>query len=204
MMVLNSDSFQVLPDQKILKAADYACFVNATELVGRAKQEGDRILEQAKEVFESEKQRGLELGLNEGKERVAEIMLNTVGEAVNYFSSLETKMVQVVTHAMERIVGEMDQDELIVRIVRHALEVARNQKQVTLRITPSQVQAVQARVDELLVAFPSIRYIDLQGDARLKEGGCILETDMGIVEASIDVQLEAIRKSLLKTTESAA
>ena len=36
-------------------------------------------------------------------------------------------------------------------------------------------------------------------DSRLSDGGCILETDVGVVDASIDVQLQAIENSLSKS-----
>ena len=90
--------------------------------------------------------------------------------------------------------------KMILRVVKNSLEVARTQKQVTLRACPSQVDFLRSQLNEILAQFPSINFIDVTADPRLKPGGCILETEMGFVDASVEVQLEAIRKSLLKAT----
>lgn len=201
MVVLkNSDKLQLLPDQKVIKAADFSAFLEAEKLLSLAKEHAAGMLVKAKQDYEAEKKRGYDDGLAEGKEKIAEQMIETVSEAVNYFGGLEQKVAEIVTGALKRILGELDSNELILRVVNNALEVARTQKQVTLRVAPSQADFLREKLNEILANFPSINFIDITPDPRLKQGGCILETEMGFVDASVDVQLEAIRKSLLKAT----
>jgi type III secretion protein L len=200
MVVLKPTNLTLLPEQKVIKAADYAVVVEAEQIIAQAQAQAAALVAQAMADYEAEKKRGYEDGLAEGQERIAEKMLNTVTEAVNYFGSLERKVVEVVMQALRRIVGEMDSNEMILRVVKNSLEVARTQKQVTLRASPSQVDYLRSQLNEILAQFPSINYIDVTADSRLKPGGCILETEMGFVDASVEVQLEAIRKSLLKAT----
>lgn len=200
MVVLKPDKLTLLPEQKIIKAADYAVYVEAGEVVAQARAQSAALVAQALADYEAEKKRGYEDGFAQGQEKIAEKMIDTVTEAVNYFGKLEHKVVGVVTQALKRILGEFDANELILRVVTNALEVARTQKQVTLRVCPAQVDFLRGKLNEILANFPSINFIDVTPDARLKTGGCILETEMGFVDASIDVQLEAIRKSLVKAT----
>jgi type III secretion protein L len=49
--------------------------------------------------------------------------------------------------------------------------------------------------------YAGISFVDVAGDARLRAGGCILESELGIVDASIDVQLDALRRALAKAFE---
>jgi len=200
MLILKSDSIQLLPEQKVIKAADYAAYLYATQLIRQAEEEAAKIREKAMAAYEAEKRRGYEDGLNEGKEQMAEKMIDTVSEAVNYFSGLEQKVVDLLVQSLRRIVGEMDANDLMFRVVRNALEVARTQKQVVLRVCPVQVDPLRERLNEILALFPSINFIDITPDPRLREGGCILETEMGVVDASVEIQLEAIRRSLQKAT----
>lgn len=204
MLVLKADSLQLLPEQKVIKAADYAAYVEAQEIIQRARTEADALLAHATEAYEAEKRRGYEDGLMEGQEKIAEKMIDTISEAVNYLGGLEGKVVDIVVQALGRILGEIDKNELILRVVSNALEVARTQKQVTLRVAPAQADHLREKLNELLASFPSINFIDIASDPRLKIGGCILETEMGFVDASVDVQLGAIRKSLLKATARTA
>ncbi|MEZ9134252.1 FliH/SctL family protein, partial [Vibrio breoganii] len=40
--------------------------------------------------------------------------------------------------------------------------------------------------------------VEVIADARLKNGGCILETEVGIIDASIDGQLQALKQAITK------
>ncbi len=53
----------------------------------------------------------------------------------------------------------------------------------------------------MLKDFPEVGYLEVVGDARLDQGGCILETEIGIIDASLDSQLAALQAAL---TESVA
>ena len=99
--------------------------------------------------------------------------------------------------------GELDDETLILRIVKNALKVARNQKQVTVRVSPDQVAVVQENLGPILADFPATGFIDVTADSRIKTNGCIVESDVGVVDASIEVQLAAMKRSLMKNIKKA-
>ncbi len=186
-------SLAPFPAGRVIKAADYAATLEAQDILAAARAEAGRIVADAKATYESEKIRGREDGLAEGKEWAAEQMLETAARGADYLASLEERVVDVVVRSLRRIVGEMDDRERIVRVVRHALEVVRNQRQVILRVSPAEIDAVRARLHEILAGFPGVTNLEVTA-----AGGCILETEIGVVDASVDVQLEAIVKALTK------
>lgn len=196
---MKKHGFDFLPDQKIIKAHDYSALIEANRMVEAALQESERILAEAREVYEQEKTRGYARGQEEGKGILAEKMLDAVRKSVEYFASAEETLCTLVINAVKKIVGEMNDRELVVGIVRNALALVRNQKQVTLRVSPSDHETVQNRVNEIMTGYPGIAFIDVVADARLKKSGCILESEMGIIDASLDVQVEAIQRSLQKS-----
>ena len=65
---------------------------------------------------------------------------------------------------------------------------------MTLRLHPQQVDTVRARVNDLLAAYPGVGYLDIVPDGRLGMEACILESEIGLVEASIDGQIAAANK----------
>lgn len=111
-------------------------------------------------------------------------------------------MVELVMQAVRKVVDGFDSRETVVTVVRNALAVVRNQKHMTLRLHPDEVDVVRARVNELLAAYPGVGYLDIIGDARLARGACILESEIGMVEASLDGQIEALRRSFQRTLGS--
>ncbi len=187
------------PSKRVIKAEDYALKLEAEEVIEEAKREAAAILERAREAYEEEKRRGYEEGLREGKMQMTEQMLNMVSQSVNYFASVEEKVIGIVMAALRKIIGEIDDRELVVRVVKNALAAARNQKQVTVRVSPKQVDLVKSRLHEISSEFPAVSFIEVVADGRLPPNGCIVESEIGIVDASVEVQLEAIERSLRKS-----
>jgi type III secretion protein L len=187
------------PGQKIIKAREYLSYIEADRIIESAREEGERIVAEARKVYEAEKQRGFEKGLEEGKGIIAERMIETVRKTVDYFASVEETLCDLVVSAIRKIIGEMDNRELMLKVIRNALNLVRNQKQVILRVCPADAPMVQNSINDIIADFPGIGFIDVVADARLKQNGCILESEMGIIDASLDVQLEAIRRSLSRS-----
>ena len=200
--MLQLDSQHLLPDRKVIPAEEYQTFLDGEGIIAAAKAEAAKILEQAKADHEAQKIEGYEQGLLEGRMEMAERMVDSVANAVDYFGSLESRIVDIVMKALRKILGDMDQRDRIVQLVQHALSVARNQAKVTLRVSKSDLETVQSRLNEIMRPYPAIQFIDVLADVRLESGGCIMETDMGVVDASIDIQLNAIEASLKKSMQS--
>ena len=76
--------------------------------------------------------------------------------------------------------------------------VIRTQKHVTLKVASDMVETVRARVSELTTDFPTVETFDVVEDPRLKGAACVLETEAGVADASVETQLAAIEKSLKK------
>ena len=125
--------------------------------------------------------------------------LDQVDSSVAFMESVEEKMADVVMKALRTCVMEIGDHEMVVQIVRKTMAaVIRTQRTVTLKVAADQVDNVRARVSELTMAFPTIETFDVVEDPRLKGAACILETEAGVADASVETQLAAIEKSLKK------
>ncbi len=116
----------------------------------------------------------------------AQILLDTLAKSNQYYLQVENKMTEVVLEAVRKIINTFDDVETTTRVVKEALYLVSNQKQVILHVHPDQVSEVKENVSTVLSEFPEVGYVDVVADGRLKNGGCILETEVGIIDASID------------------
>ena len=189
---------ELLPEGPIIRAAEFQTIMDAEAVIADAQRRAAQIIAEAERRYEERKQQGYEDGMDEGRMEMAEKMLDTVASSVDYVSSLEANVVKLVTKCLRRIIGEVPQPDRITAVARHALAVARNESRVTLRLHPSDVDTLKARLDEITKPYPSINFVDVVGDSRLSADGCVLETEIGVVDASLDVQLKAIEASLAK------
>ncbi len=199
MLLVNKPDFALRSDRRVVKATDVATVRSATEIIAAAEADAARIREEAKAAFEAEKQRGYEKGISDGKMEIAMQKLDQVDSSVAFMEGVEDKMANVVMKALKTCVTEIGDREMVVQIVRKTMAaVIRTQRNVTLKVAPDLVDAVRARVAELTAAFPTIETFDVVEDPRLKGAACVLETEAGVADASVETQLAAIERSIKK------
>ena len=199
MLLINKENFKLQSDRRVVKAADAATVRSAAEIVAAAEAEAARIREEAKAAFEEERRRGYEKGLADGKLEISMQKLDLVDSSVAFMESVEQKMAEVVMKALRAFVVEVGDEEMVMQIVRKTLNaVIRTQRQVTLKVAPEVVGVVRSRVAEFRASYPTVETLDVVEDPRLKGAACILETEAGVADASVETQLAAIEKSLKK------
>lgn len=197
MLLIKKNDFTLQSDRRIVKASDAATVRTAEEIIAAAEAEAARIREEAKVAFEAEKKRGYEEGIQNGKAEIAMMKIDQVDQSVKFMASVEDRMADVVMKALRLFTVEVGDREMVVQIVRKTMSaVIRTQRQVTLRVAPELVETVRSRVEELRTAYPTVETFDVVEDPRLKGPACILETESGVADASVETQLAAIEKSL--------
>ncbi len=199
MLLLNKEDFVLQSDRRVVKATDVATAASAAGIIAAAEDEARQIREGAKLAFEMEKKRGYEKGLADGKMEIAMQKLDQVDQSVAFMENVEKKMADVVMKALKSFVVEVGDREMVVQIVRKTMNaVIRTQRQVTLKVAPELVETVRARIAEFRAAYPTVETFDVVEDPRLKGPSCVLETEAGVADASVETQLAAIEKSLKK------
>lgn len=198
MLYLKEKTYEIDPEKKILKAKDYSVYLKVHETLELARDQAAKIVEDAKRFFEEEKKRGYEEGMDAGNQKIAETMIESAARSVENFEEFENDVIEVVGDALKKILGEFDDRELISRVVKNALATVRNQKKVTVIVNPADAETVRDQVKELLAFYPTMNTIDVLADVRVKAGGCKIETEIGVVDASLAIQLEAIKKSMAR------
>lgn len=201
---------QFLPEKNIIKSSEFAALVKASGILKAAKDESkstvdaanaeaERILEESKQAYEDERQRGYTEGLEQGKQEMAEEMMDLVAKSAENFNRFQENVIGIVTRAVRRVIGEINASDRIQKIVENALLIIRNEKQATLRVHPSQAAEVRKTVASFAKENEGTGLIEVVADPRLTEDSCVLETEVGVIDASLETQLKAIEKSIQKT-----
>ncbi len=197
MLLVNKPNFALASDRRVVKATDVGTVRAAADVIAAAEAEAARVREEAKSAFEAERRRGYAQGLAEGKTEIAAQKLDLVDASVAFMEGVEQKMADVVMKALRSFVATVGDREMVLQIVRKTMAaVIRTQKQVVIKVAPEMVATVMARVAEFRAAYPVVETLDVVADARLSGAACILETEAGVADGSVETQLAAIEKSL--------
>ena len=197
MLLVKKPDFVLATDRRLVKATEMATVRSAEEIIAAAEADAARIREEAKVAFEEEKKRGYDKGIADGKMEIAMQKLDLLDSSVAFMEGVEQKMADVVMKALKSFVVEVGDREMVVNIVRKTLNaVIRTQRHVTLKVAPEMVGVVKERVAAFRQDYPTVETFDVIEDSRLKGSACILETEAGVADASVETQLAAIEKSL--------
>ncbi len=198
MLCLEKSAVTVVPAGRVLKKQEHSFLLEGQRIIDAAKHEAELIRQEAAQEFEKRRQEGFEKGQEEGKAEIAERIVECMSQSAAYFSKVEDVMVDLVMRALRTVFSEMNQRDLVERVVHRALESTRNENHVTVRVSPNQADWLKTRISAILQTFPKIQFLDVQPDSRLPEDGCILETEIGVVDATLETQLKAIEKALIR------
>lgn len=201
---LNPRALDIRPDPGalVVTAEEYQVWRQAHDMLQAAREQAARIVADAREAYDRECRRGYAEGEEEARLGQAEKMIESVGRTVDYLARVEHEIIDLVMAAVRKIVDDFDDREKVLMVVRNALAIMRNQKQITLRLNPADLDGVRDRVNALLAAFPAIGYIDMVADGRLERGACIVESEIGMIEASLEGQIEAMRSAFQRVLGS--
>lgn len=172
------------------------------EIIARAKKEGTKIRKTAKEVLaqaviekEKERKRGFVEGVEEGKEELLGKILEASTAHEKILRQAEPQIVRMVMEIAEKVIGDALKKGAVVEVVKNAIDRSTGQK-VVVKINPADIEMVRSREAEILSAIDREQSISVREDETVPSGGCIVETELGTVDARLETQLKAIRKAL--------
>jgi len=99
----------------------------------------------------------------------------------------------------ERILGEALAREpaLWVRLCARAVACLRQARAAVLRVHPSRAPLLRSRLSELGRGAAALRDVAVREDEDVPPDGCLVESDLGTVDARLETQVAVLREALL-------
>ena len=85
--------------------------------------------------------------------------------------------------------------ETVVCVAREALSRVENPGQIKIKLNPTDLQFIQDAKSQLSHFLHNVDSIRFEAEDSIQSGGCIIETDMGDIDARIEKQFQAIEES---------
>lgn len=192
---------------RVVRAAGGARLVprEAVDAVGRARallaeaeRERDRVLASAREEAEALRTQAY----REGREQArAESSAWMTAATARWSAALEAEQSSVVTLACDVVLAVLGREsslgvEVVRDVTKQALSRVRRARRVVLKVSPHEIDGVRAAMQAWLPAGMTPDVLDVESDPSVRAGGVIVETELGRLDARLDVQLAAIRRAL--------
>ena len=131
--------------------------------------------------------------------------LNELIEAVNrqreqWLAEWETAGIQLSVAIAERIVRRelMLKPESVSHMLAETLQLAAGNVKIRLRLHPADIQCLGDHAQQVVLALSSCGEVVLVSDEAITRGGCIVESQQGVIDARIETQLTRIADELLQ------
>jgi flagellar biosynthesis/type III secretory pathway protein FliH len=168
-----------------------------------ARDQARAVLAAAHSAAEEDRRQGYEMGLVEGREaaraEMTELLVKAQEDAEQLRAASKEAAIPIARRMAERIVGRALElhPSLIADIATQALGASRARSgSVVLRVNAADLAALERERPRLVARLGGSLDLQVVADEAVAQGGCIVETNVGRLDARLDRQLDAIEKAL--------
>ena len=162
------------------------------------------------------KEEGLQLGEIKGKEEgkkealqqlapLIESLKNVINQ-INYaqtaiLKNQEKEILHLCIQMAQKIIHtEIQQNpQILLANLKEGLKSVGRHKITAIKLNPLDLDLLQNSKKNIPQPILNLQGIDLKGDPNLLQGGCVIETDLGYVDASIENQLQELKNTFEET-----
>ena len=168
--------------------------IDDRNLVSRAKDEAENI---KKAAFEEGYSAGVAKAVSDLDVFRTEIS-HFMSAKQEVFEYIAPDILEISVDIAKKIVKkELQSDpQIIINTIVDVLKtIAKSEPKITIRVKPQAVQFIKDTIPNISYQYGIDSKINIVADPSIDEGGCVFQTNNGIVDASIDTQLEIIKKA---------
>ncbi|MDR1867166.1 MAG: flagellar assembly protein FliH [Treponema sp.] len=187
----------------------------ADRIIAEAKQKAQELETSAQGTLEQERKEvyaqatlvGREAGYTEGKaevtrliERVRTVLERAQEERAEILSETEGQIVDLVlliARKIIKIISESQRDIIISNVIE-ALRKVKSRSTVNIRVNIADLKLTTDHTREFIALMEGVKDIHILEDSSVDPGGCIIETDLGEVDARISSQLSELESKILE------
>ncbi len=180
------------------------------ELVIQARKDRDRIINEQEELAKEAETRGFAKGLEDGRQSGRQELADQLTEIAGLFAEIdrqratlsfqyEEELLRLVQVMVERLVNRelTGTSQGIERCITEALEYVIENTEVRVRLHEDDRAFLKSGAKGMLGVGEGTSRIELVSDKNISRGGCLLETDFGEVDAT----METCRARLFKIVD---
>jgi len=194
--LITTENLQLLSERKVLKEAEYAALLDASQVVEAARAEAQRIVAQAEQDAEECRRTGHEEGLQRAQAEYAQRLVSEAMASERQLRALRTSMAGIVVKAVGQFIAEAQPADLFEAALLRVDTLIRHEPFVSIRVAPAQEADLRLVLARLRGEASWTMSVSVQPDAGLPAGGCVVQTASGTLAIGVDAQLEAFRRAI--------
>jgi len=180
--------------KKILKAKEFSELLTIQELLKKAEQDVVQLKEDAQAECKRLEQEAEEAGFQEGLVKFNQQLIYLDQKVKEMQHEMQKMILPLALKAAKKIVGEQLalSPETIIDIVMQALKPVRQSHEVKIYVCKEDQQLLESHKNKIKALFDQLRIFSIEEKEGLSQGSCIIETEGGIINATLENQWRAL------------
>jgi type III secretion protein L len=183
------------PAGRIIRADDMQLWESGAAYLNQAKQALEETHQQIPLIIAEERAKGYREGYDAGAAEVIELMSRMKAKAEDHYARLGQEIVGLVTRLVSEIIGDTRPGEAISATVLKAVRTLDLGSEFSLYVSPEVYDEVGKHLSKQLDEATRSKLL-LRQDPKLSATGCRLVSEFGMIDLSIEKQLDILAASL--------
>ncbi len=192
--LIEKEDVHIAPEKKTIPAKEFSKLTSACDLLKQTKKEEAAYRELIAQECESLKEQAELAGFKEGLQRWNAQIELLDQEIKSVRKEVENSLVPLALTAVKKIIGQEleTHPDTVIDIISTALKAVTQHKKIKIYVNPTDHELVEKARPDLKKLFEHLESLTISSREDITEGGCVIETEAGIINAQLDNQFTAL------------
>ena len=190
--------------KKVIPAKEFSTLAQASEILDLAKEDIELYKKNVENECQELKEQAKEEGFSEGLQKFNEHLIHFDKQIRLIRMELQKQILPLALKAAKKIVGEqisLNPETIVEIVIQTLLPVSQNHR-FNIYVNKVDKEILEAQKPRIKSILEQIQVLTIQERNDISPGGCIIETETGIINASIENQWRALESAFEKYTQA--
>ena len=190
--------------KKVIPAKEFSTLAQASEILDLAKEDIELYKKNVEKECQELKEQAKEEGFSEGLQKFNEHLIHFDKQIRLIRMELQKQILPLALKAAKKIVGEqisLNPETIVEIVIQTLLPVSQNHR-FNIYVNKVDKEILEAQKPRIKSIIEQIQVLTIQERNDISPGGCIIETETGIINASIENQWRALESAFEKYTQA--
>ncbi len=181
--------------KKVVRRKEYSALISAEEVLQKAHEDAECFKKETEEECAQLKEEARKEGFEEGLATFNEQLLHFDKKLKQIQHETYLQILPLALKAAKKIVAkELElHPDTIVDIVRQALASVTQAQRITIYVNKADRDLLEEKKKEIKEVLEQVKVLIIQDRDDIELGGCVIETEIGIVNTTLENQFRALQ-----------
>ena len=195
--LISLEEVHIAPGKKTIPASEFSTLLNAQKVLEKVHEDAVNFKRDTAVEAEKTKECAFQEGFQEGLISLNHHLLALDQELKLLRSEIQQKILPLALKAARKIIGEelkMHPDR-IVDIVLSSLKPVTQHRKIVIYVNREDLNVIEMNRPKIKKIFEHLENLSIQERSDIEPGGCMIETEAGIINAQLENQWRALESA---------